>query len=309
MTQVDQELQKKVWTLPESFQYCKRVATSHYENFPVGSKLIPKKIRPYFFVLYAFARRADDFADEKSFANNRLDYLEDWREMLFKCVERRVNHPVFLALGETIKTFKIPIELLDDLLSAFKMDVKIKRHPKFENLLFYCKHSANPVGRLVLYLFGKTDPDYFKLSDYICTALQLANFWQDVAVDLDKGRIYIPQEDFEKFEYPEVDLLARKCTPQFQKLLAFQVQRTKKLFRMGSALPEKVGGRLGMELRCVILGGMKILEAIENIEYNTIEQRPTLSKKDKFKIIWHSFFFFKSKIAPKKQKEKLAESA
>ncbi len=303
----DPVLEKKTWSLPESLRYCERIAKNHYENFPVGSLLIPKKIRPYVWVIYAFARSADDFADEDIPETERLPLLNQWQEMLELCYHRRVNHPIFLALGEVVREFKIPKSLLSDLIKAFKMDVVKKQHANFEELLYYCQHSASPVGHLVLYLNRIIDEEVFKLSDYVCTALQLANFWQDVAVDLQKNRIYIPLEDFAKFGYTVEALKQHTCNENFQRLLAFQIQRTKKLFRLATDLPMMVGGRLGLELRCVILGGMSILRAIEKLSYDTLNQRPTISTFQKITILGNALFFYKRKLrAPRRKSNKVA---
>ena len=290
-------IEKKTWSIPEAFLYCERVAKSHYENFPVGSWLIPKKLRPYVWAIYAFARKADDYADEDYAEKDRLPKLDRWQDMLLHCYHRRVNHPVFLALGELVRQFKIPQHLFVDLITAFKMDVIKKRHATFEELLYYFKHSANPVGRLILHLFNVKEPRAYLLSDYVCTALQLANFWQDVSVDLEKDRIYIPQEDFAQFQYTEKQLVNRELNIQFQRLMAFQIQRTKRLFRKAEGLPALVGGRLGFELRAVILGGMGILKAVEAVQYDTLHTRPALTKGQKLKILLKACFRFKRSLA------------
>lgn len=195
----------------EAYRYCEQMAKSHYENFPVGSLLIPKAKRPYVWSIYAFARSADDFADEgypsrKDFPNDsawkekiiseenaRLQKLNDWEKQSLEAAEGKASHPIFIALGQTIQDLKIPLQLLIDLLTAFKMDVTKRRYQNWEEVLFYCKHSADPVGRLILRIFGYNNPQLDEMSDAICTGLQLANFWQDIAVDREKDRIYIPQ--------------------------------------------------------------------------------------------------------------------
>lgn len=293
---IDEVLQKKTWNLPESFAYCERLAKRHYENFPVGSVLIPKKLRPYVWAIYAYARRADDIADEDFPEEDRIPALEAWQGLLEQTLRGRVNHPVFLALKETIRQFNIPTGLLEDLVEAFKMDVRIKRHPRFEDLMFYCRHSANPVGRLVLYLFGHRDPSLLLLSDKICTALQLANFWQDISVDWEKNRIYLPLEDLERFGYSEESLSNREATPAFRELLRFEVERTERLFLEGSPLVEKVGGRLSLELKCVILGGMEILQKIKRQNYDTLKRRPVLAKRDQARILLKACFGFRRSL-------------
>jgi squalene synthase HpnC len=290
---IDEVLQKKRWSIPDAFRYCERLARTHYENFPVGSVLIPKKLRPYVWTVYAFARRADDIADEDFPEADRIPALTAWEGLLEDSVRAPVNHPVFLALKETMREFHIPIQLFKDLITAFKMDVTTKRHPDFEHLLYYCRHSANPVGRLVLHLFGYNQEPLMLLSDKICTALQLANFWQDVAVDLKKNRIYIPLNDMERFYYSEEQLFAREYNSQFKELLKYQVDRTEQMFREGAPLVYHTGGRLGLELKCVVLGGMTVLKKIRRLDYNTIAARPHLKGKDKAAILLKALFGFR----------------
>ena len=296
---IDEVLQKKPWSLPDSFRYCERLAMSHYENFPVGSVLIPKKLRPYVWAIYAFARRADDIADEDFPELDRIPALEAWQRLLERSLQTRVNHPVFLALSETIRKFDIPKQLLFDLITAFKMDVEIKRHPTCEDVLFYCKHSANPVGRLILHLFSYRDETLMQLSDKICTALQLANFWQDVSVDIKKNRIYMPLEELERFGYSETQLFALEYNKNFKELMRFQVERTEEMFREGSPLVHHTGGRLGLELKCVVLGGMGILQKIRALDYNTLAKRPHFKSKDKILILAKALFGFQKAIKKK----------
>jgi len=290
---IDEVLQKKPWSLPDSFRFCVRLARHHYENFPVGSILIPKRLRPHVCAIYAFARRADDIADEDFSELDRIPALEAWQDLLERSVRSRVNHPVFLALKETMREFGIPLQLLVDLVTAFKMDVKIKRHDTFEDVQYYCRHSANPVGRLVLHLFGYHQEELMLFSDKICTALQLANFWQDVAVDLKKNRIYIPLEDMENFGYSQEQIFAHEYNESFKKLLKFQVDRTEDMFREGAPLVYKTKGRLALELKCVVLGGMTILKMIRDLNYNTLSIRPHIKNKDKAKILAKALFAFK----------------
>lgn len=296
---IDEVLQKKAWSLPESYRYCLRLARAHYENFPVGSLLVPKRLQPHVCAIYAFARRADDIADEDFPEEDRIPALTAWEGLLSKALQGRVNHPVFLALKETIKQFQIPDQLLVDLVTAFKMDVKVKRHPRFEDVLYYCRHSANPVGRLVLHLFGYRDENLMVLSDHLCTGLQLANFWQDLSVDLEKNRIYIPLEDLDSCEYSETELFQRKFNGAFRNLLKFQVDRTENLFLEGAPLVHHTGGRLGLELKCVVLGGMTILNKIRELDYNTLETRPVITGRDKLRILAKALFGFKRSLRPK----------
>lgn len=273
------------YTLDEAFAYCRRMAQEHYENFPVASPLIPKDLRPHVQAIYAFARTADDYADEAAYSRDSLGLLDDWERQLEDCYRGQATHPVFVALAETTRRFSIPIEPLKALLQAFRMDVTVRRYADFDRLLYYCRHSANPVGQLVLYLFGYRDPELHRLSDCICTALQLTNFWQDVAVDLEKGRIYIPQEDMEAFGCPEEDLLAHRHGDAFRRLLRRQVWRTRQLFAEGWPLAWHVSGMLSLELRLTWFGGMRILEKIEQADYDLFDRRPVLSSFDKGLIL------------------------
>ncbi len=293
---IDAILQKKPWNVADGFRYCERLARTHYENFPVGSLLIPKKLRPYVWAIYAFARRADDIADEDFPEQERIPALEAWQGLLEKSLQTRVNHPVFLAVAETVRQFRLPPQLLIDLITAFKMDVLVKRHPTLNDLLFYCQHSANPVGRLILHLFGYKEEELMQLSDKICTALQLANFWQDVEVDLKKNRIYLPLEDLQKFEYSEEELYSLTFNSNFKELMKFQVERTETMFREGAPLIRKTGGRLGLELKCVILGGMGILKKIRELDYNTLSERPAFNNKNKVSILLKALFSFSRSI-------------
>lgn len=300
---IDEVLQKKRWSLADAFRYCERLARHHYENFPVGSVLIPKALRPYVWAIYAFARRADDIADEEFPDAERLPALNAWQGLLEKSQVAPVNHPVFLALRETIRKFQIPTQLLIDLITAFKWDVEVKRYPEFKDVLYYCRHSANPVGRLVLLLFGYRDETLMLLSDKICSALQLANFWQDVSVDLLKNRIYIPLEDLKRFDVAEGELFEKRFTPRFQELMRFQVERSADMFREGAPLVYGTKGRLRLELKCTVLGGMGILKKIQDLDFNTLETRPTFSKGDKAKILGRALFGFRRALRKPKANE------
>lgn len=293
---IDPILQAKSWSLREAYAYCERLTRKHYENFPVGSVLIPKRLRPHVWAVYAFARRADDIADEDFPESERLPALQAWDALLEKSLSQPVSHPIFIALQKTIAQFKLPPQLLHDLVAAFQMDVRVKRHARFEDLLYYCRHSANPVGRLVLLLFGYREERLHLLSDKICTALQLANFWQDLAVDQKKGRLYVPLEDMERFGYREEEYEGLVCNARFRELMAFEVERTRKLFQEGMDLPGEVKGRLRWELRAVILGGMRILEKIAWLDYDTLSRRPVLSKIDPLRLLWRGAFRFRKSV-------------
>jgi hydroxysqualene synthase len=278
-----------IWTIEKAYDYCERLARSHYENFPVGSVLIPKHLRKHFYSIYAFARAADDFADEgydEAYPESeRLRLLESWRKMLGDCLLNKAEHPVFVALAQTIAEFELPASLFEDLISAFAQDVKLRRYAAFELLVDYCRRSANPIGRLILLLFGYRDEQLHLWSDDICTALQLANHWQDVAVDLDKDRIYLPAEDQASFGISTEDLFSRRATDNFKRLMAFEVDRAEAMFRRGKPLCTSVNGRLGLELRSVWLGGTRILNRIVAIDYDVFNRRPVITSSDKLLIL------------------------
>ncbi len=270
----------------DSFDYCSKVALGHYENFPVGSWLIPKDKRKYVHAIYAFARTADDFADEPGYRDNeRVQLLTDWEKRLEECVTGAPRHPVFISVKEAVEKFNIPEALLKDLITAFKMDTINKRYKSMSDVLNYCHYSANPVGRIVLYLFEYKDPELHRLSDFICTALQLTNFWQDIALDLEKDRIYIPLENMERFGYTVGDLKSHTLNDSFRNLLSYQIEFTRDLFKKGLPLCSSVGKRLSFELRAVWSGGMKILEKIERNRYDIFKNRPVITTMDKIKII------------------------
>ncbi|HKS40634.1 MAG TPA: squalene synthase HpnC, partial [Blastocatellia bacterium] len=228
------------WPVGSAYDYCERLARSHYENFPVGSVLVPKRLRKHFYSIYAFARTADDFADEGYTENyteqERLELLEEWRRMLRASDAGRATHPIFVALAETRSQFDLPITLFEDLLSAFKQDVTKRRYQSFDELLDYCRRSANPIGRLILLLFGHRDQQFHKWSDDICTALQLANHWQDVRVDLAKDRVYLPAEDLARFRVSYDDLAGSHADQSFKQLMKYEVARARELFARGKPL-------------------------------------------------------------------------
>jgi len=263
-----------------AYAHCERAARDHYENFPVASLLLPRAKRRYVAAIYAFAREADDFADEPAYAGRRAEMLADWRRRLDRASGGEADHPVFIALSDTIARHRLPVSLLHDLISAFEQDVRVTSYDGFDDLLGYCRLSANPVGRLVLHLFGLSDEALMLQSDSICTGLQLANFWQDVGIDLDKGRCYIPAEDLARFRCSREQLATRRVSPPFVEVMRYQVARTRSLFARGAALPAAVGGRLGFELTMVLLGGLRILEMIEAVEYDVFTRRPALGAPD-----------------------------
>src|SRR5689334_18273189 len=253
------------WTRESAYQFCEQLARSHYENFPVGSLLVPKPLRKHVYSIYAFARTADDFADEGYEDSGltetaRLAALDDWQRKLEDSYAGKADHPVFIALASTVKELNLPIKLLSDLLSAFRQDVTKRRYGNFDEVLDYCTRSANPVGRLILLLFDYRNEQLHQLSDRICTALQLANFWQDVAVDIGKDRVYLPEDEMARFGVSIDDLRTGRFSDRYAALLKYQVDRTWELFKQGRPLPEAVRGRLKYELRLTWYGGTRILE-------------------------------------------------
>jgi hydroxysqualene synthase len=280
-------------SVDEAFAYCERMARDHYENFPVGSLLIPRDKRKYVYSIYAFARTADDFADEGYGEAGldeagRLAALDDWERRLEASYRGEANHPVFIALAETAKELRLPIRLFRDLLSAFKQDVTKRRYANFDEVLDYCARSANPIGSLILLLFGHHEERMHKLSDSICTGLQLTNFWQDVSIDIRKDRIYLAQDEMADFGVSVDDLRDGRSSDRTAALLRLQVERTRKLFEDGRRLPGMVKGRLAFELRLTWLGGMRILRRIEEQGYDTLRARPVITKWDKIALLLQS---------------------
>lgn len=267
------------YTPGEAFIYCQRLALSHYENFTVASWLLPRTLRRHLYAVYAFCRYVDDLGDEAP--GDRLRLLDDWQAELERCYQSTPRHPILVALQETIRSFAIPPQPFLKLIEANRMDQRISRYRTFEELLRYCDHSANPVGHLVLYLFGCADADRRRLADATCTALQLTNFWQDIAGDLAKGRVYIPQEDMARFGYSEAELERGIANDRLRALMAFEVGRTRGLFAKGLGLLALVDGRLKVDLKLFSLGGLAVLEALERNGYDVFRQRPRLSRWQK----------------------------
>ncbi len=300
-------------TTREAYAECRRLAR-HYENFPVASYLAPRDRRDALAAIYAFARYADDVADEPGISRQeaRLAALAEWRRKLLECMagehaNAALAHPsaagyrsgtesggasggeskvsskkdlVFIALGHAVREFRLSPEHFENLLRAFESDVRVNRHRNFASLLAYCTCSANPVGRLVLELFNHRDPELFALSDAICTALQLTNFWQDARVDFERDRIYLPLEDIEHSGYTLEDLAAGRADERWRRLMAFEVSRTRELFERGKPLTEKVEPKLRRQLRLTWLGGMAILAKIESAGYDVFRHRPELNRLD-----------------------------
>lgn len=280
------------WTPESSYAFCANMARSHYENFPVASRLMPAGIRRHVAAIYAFARPADDIADEGGLPiSERLELLDQWEDALNAAAEGRGSGPVFTALGETLRTTDIPLQLLHDLLTAFRMDARGGGFEREEDLLRYCRFSANPVGRLVLHLFGYSDSERMELSDSVCTGLQLVNFWQDVSVDLPRGRVNIPRESMERFGYSARELFNRVDSENFRALLTYLNAVAEGYLRGGGALPERVAPlRLRMELRATIHGGLMIAQKIREMEFGVLNARPKLRKSDLLRLALRTVF-------------------
>ncbi len=265
----------------EARQYTEKIARSHYENFTVVSAFLPAELRQHMFNVYAYCRWADDLGDEIPDPALCIQGLEWWRRELEACYGGNPRHPVFVALRETILKFDIPADPFHHLLDAFVQDQTVKRFPAYPDLLHYCTRSADPVGRLVLYLFGFRDEERQRLSDATCTALQLTNFWQDVTVDWEKGRVYLPLEDMERFGVTEEQIARRQFTPAFRDLMEFEVDRARQLFSRGLPLVSMVPRRLRLDLELFTRGGEAILNMIEAQGYDVLTRRPSLGKSGK----------------------------
>jgi squalene synthase HpnC len=261
--------------------YCAKLARSHYENFSVTSLLLPRRLLRHFHAVYAYSRWADDLADEAGGGAGALRLLGWWREELLRCYDGKPRHPVMVALHGTIRQFHIPPKPFLDLLVAFEQDQVVKRYATYDQLCGYCRNSANPVGHLVLYLAEAYDEKRAALADRICTALQQTNFWQDVARDLELGRVYLPEEDRQRFGYTEDDLAARRFTPAFAELMRFELERTRDLFYRGFQLVEEMPDAVQADVELFIQGGLAVLRKIEQIGYNVWDRRPALAKWEK----------------------------
>jgi squalene synthase HpnC len=273
--------------LDATFAACEQLAKTHYENFSIGSRLLPKHLRKHFYSIYAFSRGVDDLGDEAD--GDRLALLDLWEQQLDLCYPTVENidsptHPYFVALAETIRTFEIPNEPFKRLIEANRRDQTITRHQSFDDILEYCTYSANPVGRLVLFLSGVREEKLHELADKTCTALQLANFWQDVGVDLEIGRIYIPLEDLNQFGVTEQQIVERRHDKNFENLMRFQVKRTRQLFIDGYPLADHLDIALKSDFALFTRGGLEILRAIERQNYTVLTSRPKISKLGKARI-------------------------
>lgn len=274
----------------QGYRWCRGLAQSHYENFPVASRLLPGCLRDPVAAIYAFARIADDIADEGDVSPELRVHRLNEMEMALDAVEtgRANNAPLFQALTDTINRYQLPVDLFRDLLSAFRQDISKTRYADFEEIMDYCRRSANPVGRLMLYLTGQGSEDKLLMSDAVCSALQLINFVQDIDRDYrEKHRIYIPLDEMQRFAVSEEDINQRYNSPRFKQLIHFQIQRAAGLLRSGSPLGRQIMGRFGLELRAVILGGSRILEKLRN--QDDPFDRPRLNTLDRIQIICGAF--------------------
>jgi squalene synthase HpnC len=269
----------------EAQEYCRQLARSHYENFSVASWFLPERLRQHFFNIYAYCRISDDLGDEVGDPQASLQLLDEWQAELDACYAGNPRHPVFVAMAETVCKFDIPRKPFVDLLTAFRQDQTIQRYETFGALLGYCHYSANPVGHLVLYLCGYRDAERQALSDFTCTALQLANFWQDVSVDYSKGRIYLPLEDLRNHQVGEEDIAAARNTPAFRELMRFEVQRARDWFRQGWPLSGRVDRELAIDIELFSRGGQEILNAIEGQAYAVLGRRPAISRARKLALV------------------------
>jgi len=272
-------------SLEEAQTYCRQLATTHYENFSVATWFLPKRLRQHFYNVYAYCRISDDLGDEVGDAQQSLELLDQWEGELNACYAGGPKHPVFVALQATVQQFGIPKHEFSDLLVAFRQDQTVTRFETFDDVLGYCRYSANPVGHLVLYLCGYNDSERQQLSDYTCTALQLANFWQDVYVDYGKGRIYLPLEDLRRFGVSGEDIAERRATPQFIALMKFEVERAREWFARGLPLVKAVDGELAIDIELFSRGGQEILNAIERQGFDVLQSRPAISKSRKLMLV------------------------
>ena len=272
-------------SLEEARAYCRNLARTHYENFSVATWFLPQRLRQHFFNIYAYCRISDDLGDEVGDPEASLHLLDQWQTELDACYAGSPRHPVFVALADTVRTFDIPKHEFADLLTAFRQDQTVTRYQSFENLLGYCRYSANPVGHLVLYVCGYRDAQRQQLSDFTCTALQLANFWQDVSIDYAKGRIYLPIRSLQQFRVTEDDIATQRNTPAFRAMMKFEVERARDWFRKGLPLASMVNRELAIDIELFTRGGQEILQAIERQNFAVLGHRPVISKTRKLALV------------------------
>jgi len=272
-------------SLQDAYAYCERLARSHYENFSVATWFLPKSLRQHFYNVYSYCRISDDLGDETGNTSASLQLLDEWEQELEACYQGSPRHPVFVALAATVRQFNIPKQTFADLLTAFRQDQRVTRYQTFDDLLRYCRYSANPVGHLVLYLGGYRNYERQRLSDFTCTALQLANFWQDVSPDYEKGRIYLPLEDLRNHGVGESDIAHKNNSAQFIEMMRFEVQRAREWFERGLPLVDQVSRDLAIDIELFSRGGQEILNAIERQNYAVLGNRPAISKARKLALV------------------------
>ena len=288
--EIARELPPSGSSLEQCEKYTRWLATHHYENFSIATFLLPRNLRQHFYNVYAYCRWADDLGDEIPDSRAALELLDWWQDELRQCYEGRATHPVFIALRETATRFEIPMDPFSDLLKAFRQDQTITRYETWDAVLDYCQYSANPVGNLVLYLCGYRGRERQVLSGYTCTALQLANFWQDVSRDLDKDRIYIPLDALAASGLTEPDLSGRRFDDRYVHLMRGLVARTRELFQLGLPLAPSVAPALRVDIELFSRGGIAVLDAIESIGYNTLQRRPTLTRATKLRLVGRALY-------------------
>lgn len=272
-------------SLAEAQDFCRRLAESHYENFHVATWFLPRRLRPHFQSIYAYCRISDDLGDEVGDPAQSLALLDFWNAELEACYRGEYRHPVFVALAETIRVCSIPKEPFADLLTAFRQDQTVTRYSTMEDVLEYCRYSANPVGRLVLYACGYREPELFALSDFTCSALQLANFWQDVREDERRNRIYLPQADMQRFGVTEEQIHERRFSQEFRGLMQYEVGYAREMFARGSSLADRVDRELAVDLALFSRGGQEILRAIVRQDYDVLKARPVITKPRKAALL------------------------
>jgi squalene synthase HpnC len=283
--EIARELPPAGCALADAERYTRWLATHHYENFNVVSWLLPRRLHQHFYNVYAYCRWADDLGDEVGDPARALELLAWWEDELRRCYAGQPSHPVFVALAATVREFELPIEPFLDLLAAFRQDQTVHRYSTWQDVLSYCRYSANPVGHLVLYLCGYRDPERQELSDFTCTALQLANFWQDVARDLDRDRIYIPLDALAAHGLAADDVVARRFDARYVALTQDLIARTRELFAAGLPLSRRVAPELRVDIELFSRGGLAVLDAIEAIGYNTLERRPALGRSTQARLL------------------------
>lgn len=282
---MDKDPAGQAFSTESAFEYCEAIARGHQENFPVASRFLPEPLRRHIWAIYAFARSADDFADEARWEGQRQEALDYWEGQLEQAFFGSANHPVFIALSSTIERYDLSMPLLQDLLTAFRMDLNVKRYATFAQLENYLRHAAHPVGRLMMSVFGYRDPKLHGYADALCSALALSNFLQDVAADYADGRVYLPQEDLRHFGVDEAMLGLPRATLEVRQLLRYQVSRTRALLERARPLIDRVGPEVGFEISLLWHAGSAVLDRIEALDYDVLYRRPTLGSGDKARMV------------------------